>query len=75
VADRGDARIAALALLASGFVMAAPVLGRTGYAGAAEVTVVLAASCGLGSFLLAGLATVRAARARSRSAREAEDAS
>jgi hypothetical protein len=73
VADRGDARIAALALLASGLVIAAPVLGRTGHGGAAELTVALAAACGLGSFLLAGLATLRAAHARSRSARATQE--
>jgi len=73
VADRGDAWIASLALSASGLVIAAPVLGRTGYGGAAGVAVALAAACGLGSFVLAGLATVRAARARSRAGRETQE--
>jgi hypothetical protein len=73
-ADRAEVWIAALALSASAFAMAAPVLGRSGYAGAAEVVVALAAACGIGSFLLAGIATLRAARARSHPARRAEDA-
>jgi len=75
MADRGDAGIAALALSASILVMGAPVLGRTGHTGAAEIAVALAAACGLGSFLLAGLATLRATRAQSRAARGAEDGS
>jgi hypothetical protein len=39
------------------------------------MAVALAAACGLGSFLLAGLATLRATRAQSRAARGAEDGS
>ena len=71
--DRGEAWIAALALSASGFVLLAPLLGRIGHAGAADAAMALAAACGLGSFLLAGRATLRAARSPSRGAREAED--
>ena len=73
--DRDDVRIVVLALLASGLVMIAPVLGRIGYVDAAAIAVAFAAACGLGSFLLAGLATVRAMRARPGSARVEKDAS
>jgi hypothetical protein len=75
VTERSDAPIAALALSASGLVIAAPVFGRTGHAHAAAVAVALAAGCGFGSFLLAGFATLRAARARSHPGCDAEDAS
>lgn len=70
--DRSDSWIAALALSAAGLVLAAPVLGRIGYEGAADAAMVLAAASGLGSFLIAGRATLRAARS-GRSAREQED--
>jgi 4-amino-4-deoxy-L-arabinose transferase-like glycosyltransferase len=73
MADRSESWIAALALVAAGLVLVAPVLGRTGHAGAADAAMALAAACGLASFLLAGAATLRAARTKARSGRSAED--
>jgi hypothetical protein len=51
-----------LVLGAVASVLAAPVLGRSGHAGAADVAMGLAAGCGVASFALAGAATLRAAR-------------
>ena len=68
--DRGEAWLAALVLAATGFVLLAPLLGRIGHASAADAAMGLAAACGLGSFLLAGRATLRAARSPSRSTPE-----
>ena len=73
MADRSGFWIALLALFASGLVLAAPVLGRIGHAAVADVAMALAAACGLGAFLLAGRATLRAARSGPRPAREPED--
>jgi hypothetical protein len=75
VADRSEPWIAALVLATSGLVLAAPVLGRIGYAGMADAAMALAAACGLASFLLVGVATLRAARSRPRAERETEDRS
>ena len=72
MADRSDAWIVALVLLAAALVLSAPVLGRIGYETAAGAAMALSALCGLGSFLLAGHATLRAAR--SRSSRDGEGA-
>jgi len=71
--DRCESWIAALVLSASGLVLLAPVLGRVGHAGAADAAMGVAAACGLASFLLAGFATLRAARSRSRAERVLED--
>lgn len=73
MADRSETWIAALVLFAVALVLCAPVLGRIGHAGAADAAMALAAACGLGSFLLAGRATLRAARSGVGSARERED--
>jgi hypothetical protein len=70
--DRNEFWIALLALSTSGLVLAAPALGRIGHAGMADVAMALAAACGLGSFLLAGVATLRAARSKARAPREPE---
>jgi uncharacterized membrane protein YhaH (DUF805 family) len=74
VTDRSEAWIAVLALVAAGLVLVAPVLGRTGHAGAADVAMAIGATCGLVSFLIAAAATVRDVRAKARSGRAAEDA-
>lgn len=73
MADRSESWIAALVLFASGLVLAAPVLGRIGQAAVADLAMALAAACGLGAFLLAGRATLRAVRSGPRAARETED--
>lgn len=59
---RGDALLAALVLLAAAFVLAAPLVGRAGHPAAADALVVAAVACGVLSFGVAGLATLRAAR-------------
>ena len=71
MSDRSDSWITSLALGAAGLVLAAPVLGRSGYVSAANIALVLATGCGLTSFLLAGHATLRAARSPARSVRDA----
>jgi hypothetical protein len=73
VTDRSEVSIAVLVLSAAGLVLAAPVLGRIGQAAAADAAMAIAAACGLGSFLLAVRATLRAARSPSRPMRELED--
>lgn len=51
-----------LVLTAAGFVLAAPVIGRLGAPALADAAMVVAASCGVAAFVLAGLSTLRAAR-------------
>jgi hypothetical protein len=58
----GDLPLALLVLLAVACVLAAPVLGRSGHPGAADLAMLAAAGCGVASFALAGAATLRAAR-------------
>jgi hypothetical protein len=64
VARGSDVPLAACALAAAAFVLAAPVLGRAGHPAAADLAMAAAAACGVASFVLAGLATLRAARRR-----------
>jgi hypothetical protein len=71
--DRSGFWIALFVLLASGLVLAAPVFGRIGHAAVADAAMALAAACGLGAFLLAGIATLGAARSKARAPREPED--
>ena len=59
---RTDLPLAALVLAAVACVLAAPVLGRSGHPGAADLAMFAAAGCGVASFALAGAATLRAAR-------------
>lgn len=59
-----DLPLAGCALAAAGLVLAAPVLGRAGHPEAADLAMLAAAACGVASFVLAGVATVRAARRR-----------
>lgn len=58
----GEAKIAALVLVAAGSVLAAPVLGRLGMPALADVAMWLAAGSGVAAFAVAGSATWRAAR-------------
>lgn len=53
-----------LILAAAALVMAAPLVGRAGYARLADLAMVLAAGAGLISFAWAGAHTLRAARRR-----------
>jgi hypothetical protein len=65
LARASDVPLAACALAAAALVLAAPVLGRAGHPVAADLAMAAAAACGVASFVLAGLATLRAARGRS----------
>lgn len=62
MARRSDAPLAALVLAGAALVLAAPVVGRAGYARLADVTMALAAAAGLASFAWAAASTLRAAR-------------
>ncbi len=62
MAARSEALLASLVLAAAALVLAAPVLGRSGHPMAADLAMAAAAGCGVGSFALAGVATLRAAR-------------
>ena len=61
---RAEIAFAVLILAASALVMAAPLVGRAGHARLADVTMAIAAMAGVGSFVWAGLHTLRAARRR-----------
>jgi hypothetical protein len=62
MADRIEKAIVLSVLAAAACVLAAPVIGRLGAPTLADVAMWLAAGCGVASFGLAGVATVRAAR-------------
>ena len=62
MAGRSEAWVIALVLVAAGSVLAAPVIGRLGAPGLADVAMWLAASCGVGAWAIAGISTFRAAR-------------
>lgn len=63
MADRSETAIVALVLLAAALVMAAPLLGRAGLAGAANAAMLVAAGSGVLAFGAAGWTTLRASRA------------
>lgn len=67
--SRSDLPLAALVLFAAAFVLAAPVLGRLGHPLLADLAVTAAAGCGVASFALAALSTLRAARRNGRQGR------
>lgn len=60
--DRAETAIIALVVAASASVLAAPVAGRAGASGLAQVLALGAAACGLAAFATAGVTTLRAAR-------------
>ncbi len=60
--ERSDLPLAVLVLAACALVLAAPVLGRAGHPLAADLAMLGAAAAGTASFVLAALATLRAAR-------------
>jgi hypothetical protein len=60
--DAGDLPLAMLVLVGVACALAAPVLGRSGHPGVADLAMLAAAGCGVASFALAGAATLRAAR-------------
>ena len=63
-ADRPEVVIVALVLAAAGLILLAPLLGRAGLLGWADVLMALAAGAGVGAFVLVAVVTVRAARGR-----------
>jgi hypothetical protein len=69
ISDRSETAIVALVLCAAGLAMIAPLLGRYGSPGAADVAMIAAAVAGFGAFAAAGRDTLRAIR---RSHRERE---
>jgi hypothetical protein len=60
--DRTETRIVLLVLAAAALVLAAPVVGRAGAPGLADLVMGLAATCGLAAFASAAVHTLRAAR-------------
>ncbi len=58
MAKNGDTILAALVLIAAGFVLGAPVLGRAGFPFAANVVVSVAAVSGVAAFLMAAAHSV-----------------
>jgi hypothetical protein len=71
--DRAEVAIVALVLLAAGGVLLAPVVGRQGAEGLANLIAAGAALCGLAAFGAAGAVTLRAARSGRRSRPPEED--
>jgi hypothetical protein len=62
VEDRTEGVIVLLVLAAAALVIAAPVVGRSGAPVLADLTMGLAAACGLAAFGVAAAHTLRAAR-------------
>ena len=63
-ADRSDVAIVILVMTAAGLILLAPLLGRVGMPGWADVVMALASGAGVGAFVLVAVLTVRAARRR-----------
>ena len=61
MADRTEVAIVALVMAAVGLILLAPLLGRGGAPGWADVAMALAAGAGVGAFVLAAVHTCRAA--------------
>jgi hypothetical protein len=63
-AERTEIVIVALVMAATGLILLAPLLGRVGAPGWADVAMALASGAGMGAFVLVAVMTVRAARRR-----------
>jgi hypothetical protein len=63
-ADRTEVAIVTLVMAAAGLILLAPLLGRVGLPGWADVVMVLASGAGVCAFVLVAVVTVRAARRR-----------
>jgi hypothetical protein len=63
-AERTEVVIVALVVAAAGLILLAPLLGRAGAPGWADVVMALASGAGVGAFVLVAVVTVRAARRR-----------
>ena len=73
MADRSELLIVGLVLSAAALVLVAPLLGRSGAAGTADVTMATAAAAGIAAFAIAARETLRAtrrAKARARNGAE-----
>ncbi len=70
VTDRSELLIVGLVLAAAALVLVAPLLGRSGAPGAADVTMAAATAAGIAAFAVAAretLAAMRRAKARAKS--------
>jgi hypothetical protein len=63
-AERTEVVIVALVVAAAGLILLAPLLGRAGAPGWADVVMAIASGAGVGAFVLVTVVTVRAARRR-----------
>jgi hypothetical protein len=68
--DRLELTIVSLVLVAAGLVLLAPLLGRSGALGAADIAVCGAAAAGIGAFVVTAYDTLRAARNPRKASRE-----
>jgi hypothetical protein len=62
MSDRLEMTIVVLVMAAAGLILVAPVLGRGGAPGWADVVMMLAAGAGVSAFVLVAIHTCRAAR-------------
>jgi hypothetical protein len=60
--DRIEVAIVLLVLAAAALVLAAPVLGRNGFRGAADIAMALAALAGISAFAVVTVDTLRSSR-------------
>ena len=60
--DRSEIAIVLLVLTAAALVLAAPVLGRNGFRGAADIAMAFAALAGIASFAVVMVDTLRSSR-------------
>jgi hypothetical protein len=63
-ADRTEVAIVALVVAAAGLILVAPLLGRVGAPGWADMAMGLASGAGIGAFILVAVHTFRAAMRR-----------
>lgn len=71
-ADRTEVAIVALIMSAAGLILLAPLLGRLGAPGWADMVMALASGAGVCPFILVAVATFRAARRGSEGRKEGE---
>jgi hypothetical protein len=64
MSDRTEITIVALVMAAAGLILLAPLLGRYGAPGWADVVMLLAASAGVGAFAVVAVHTFRTATRR-----------
>jgi hypothetical protein len=63
-ADRTEVAIVVLVMAAAGLILVAPLLGRSGLSGWADIAMGLASGAGIGAFILVAVHTCRAATRR-----------